>query len=366
MSRYDCVLTINLQLFAGSQEKTEKATPKRRQDARKKGQVLVSREVNTVVLLLVSLVVLRLSGGYIFNVLFKNIKDIYSGWKDVIRCFDSGNFTKLFIDLTLVALKCTVFVMCAVLLTGLAVNYAQVGFLLTGETLKFKFDRLNPVNGIKRILSPRGAVELLKAILKIAFAGYVAYQYLNVHSKDAARLMDMRVPEQAAFIGNMAVDAGIKICMALLALAIADYGYQWWDYEKNLKMSKQEIKEEYKQLEGNPEIKSKIKQKQRQMAMMRMMQEVPKADVVITNPTHFAVAVKYDQNIANAPVVVAKGTDYMALKIKEIAKQSNIEVVENKPLARTLYEKVDIGEAIPPELYQAVAEVLAFVYSLKK
>lgn len=154
--------------------------------------------------------------------------------------------------------------------------------------------------------------------------------------------------------------------MAMLVIGVMDYGYQWWEYEKSLRMTKQEVKEEYKETEGNPQIKSRIKQKQRQISMRRMLQDIPKADVVITNPTHFAVAVKYDSNVADAPIVLAKGQDYIALRIKEIAKENNVEIVENKPLARTLYETVEIGGKIPPELYQAVAEVLAYVYNLKR
>ena len=167
------------------------------------------------------------------------------------------------------------------------------------------------------------------------------------------------------YICSTAINLAIRICVVLVILGIFDYGYQWWQYEKDLKMSKQEVKEEYKQTEGNPEIKSRIKQKQRQMSMRRMMQEVPKADVIITNPTHYAIAIKYDAKVSDAPVVIAKGQDYLALRIKEVAKENKVEIIENKPLAKTLYDTVDIGKSIPPELYQAVAEIIAFVYNLK-
>jgi flagellar biosynthetic protein FlhB len=189
--------------------------------------------------------------------------------------------------------------------------------------------------------------------------------YLEGQAVNVLNTLDMDVFATAVYIGTTSVNVGIRMCIVLLIMGIMDYGYQWWEYEKNLKMSKQEVKEEYKQMEGNPEIKSKIKQKQRQISMRRMLQDVPKADVVITNPTHFAIAVKYDPEISDAPVVLAKGQDYIALRIKEMAKENKVEIVENKPLARALYETVEIGGRIPPELYQAVAEVLAFVYGLK-
>jgi flagellar biosynthetic protein FlhB len=178
--------------------------------------------------------------------------------------------------------------------------------------------------------------------------------------------MDMEPLESVSYIASLCINVAIRVSFSLLFIALLDYVYQWWDYEKSLRMTKQEIKEEYKQMEGNPEIKGKIKQKQRQMSMRRMMAEVPKADVVITNPTHFAIAIKYDASKGEAPIVLAKGQDFIAQRIKEIARENKVEIVENKPLARQIYASVEVGEAIPQELYQAVAEVLAFVYSLKK
>jgi flagellar biosynthesis protein FlhB len=208
-------------------------------------------------------------------------------------------------------------------------------------------------------------VELAKSIFKIVVIGYIAYSYLMGERNNIINTMNLDPLNIAIYIGSTSINVAIRICVALILMSALDYAYQWWEYEKNLRMSKQEIKEEYKQVEGSPEVKSKIKQRQRQISMKRMMQQVPKADVIITNPTHFAVAVKYDAKVSDAPIVIAKGQDFIALRIKEVGKENKIEIVENKPLARNLYDTVDVGQAIPPELFQAVAEILAFVYSLK-
>lgn len=356
---------INLQLFAGGSagEKTEKATPKKRNDARKKGQVLQSREISSAMVLMFVFVTVRILGSNIYNQITSYTKYVLTEYPQLENFSDV--LPRMFVDSVTVILKIAGPILAVALLAGTAASYAQVGFLFTLETLSVKFSRINPLTGMKRIFSMRGLVELLKSVLKIIIIGYVAYAYINSQAADMLRTMDMDVMAIASFIGQTTLNVAIRICVALVLLGILDYAYQWWEYEKSLRMSKQEVKEEYKQTEGNPEIKSKIKQKQRQLSLRRMMQEVPKADVVITNPTHFACAIKYDSGVALAPVVVAKGQDYLALRIKETARENNVEIVENKVLARTIYETVDIGEAIPQELYQAVAEILAFVYSLK-
>lgn len=357
---------LNLQLFAQSAgDKTEKATPKKRKDARKKGQVLQSREINSALVLMLVFVTLRIFGSHMYNEILQYTRKVLTEYPKIEDMFMPDILVKVFVDSVTVFLKVTAPVLAVALLTGLVAGYAQVGFLFTLETLAPKFSRINPFSGLKRIFSPRGAVEMAKAILKITIIGYVAYSYLNGQADSIVKMMDMDVIRIAAMIGTVSINVAIRICIVLIILSLFDYAYQWWEYEKNLKMTKQEVKEEYKQTEGNPEIKSKIKQKQRQMSMRRMMQEVPKADVVITNPTHFACAIKYDAGVTDAPVLVAKGQDYIAMRIKEVAKESKVEIVENKALARTIYDTVDIGKAIPPELYQAVAEILAFVYSLK-
>ena len=356
---------VNLQLFAEG-DKTEKATPKKRQEARKKGQVLQSREITSALILIFIFIGIRIFGGQIYSEIAAFTKRIITEYPKIEDLYSINMLSKLFMDTVTVILKTTAPILAIAVITGMLAGYAQVGFLFTMETLTMKFERINPLSGLKRIFSLRAIVELVKSIGKVAIIGYIAYSYLKGEVNNVLGLMDMDAMGVAVYIGTTSLNVAIRICVALVILGVLDYFYQWWEYEKNLKMSKQEVKEEYKQTEGNPEIKAKIKQKQRQISMRRMLHEVPKADVVITNPTHFAVAVKYDTSVSSAPVVIAKGQDFIALRIKEAAKENKIEIVENKPLARTLYETVDIGEAIPPELYQAVAEVLAFVYSLKK
>lgn len=357
-------LKVDLQFFAEG-DKTEKATPKKRQDARKKGQVLQSRDITTAMVLILIFIGLRVFGEFIYSEITAFTKKIFVEYTTIEDLFNFNMLSRLFVETVTVILKTCAPILAIAVIAGLIGNYAQVGFLFTTETLRMKFDRINPLSGLKRIFSMRAVVELVKSILKISVIGYVAYSYLNNEVVNVLSLMDMTPIGIAVYIGTTSINVAIRICIVLLLLGILDYGYQWWEFEKNLKMTKQEVKEEYKQTEGNPEIKAKIKQKQRQISMRRMMAEVPKADVVITNPTHFAVAVKYDASVSAAPVVIAKGQDFIALRIKEAAKENKVEIVENKPLARTLYETVDIGEAVPPDLYQAVAEVLAFVYSLK-
>ncbi|NJD02744.1 MAG: flagellar biosynthesis protein FlhB [Ruminiclostridium sp.] len=357
---------INLQLFAqNAGDKTEKATPKKRQDARKKGQVFQSREISSALVLMLVFVTLRIFGSYMYNEILSFTKKVLTEYPKINDLFMPDILLRVFIDSIVVFFKAIAPILAVAVLTGFIAGYAQVGFLFTLETLSPKFNRINPFSGFKRVFSPRGAVELAKAVLKVSVIGYVAYAYLNGQAESILKMMDMDIIRIAGMIGTVSINVAIRICMVLIILSLFDYAYQWWEYERNLKMTKQEVKEEYKQTEGNPEIKSKIKQKQRQMSMRRMMQEVPKADVVITNPTHFACAVRYDSKVTVAPVLIAKGRDYTAIRIKEIAKENKVEIVENKVLARTLYDAVDIGEAIPPELYQAVAEILAFVYSLK-
>lgn len=358
--------TIDLQLFAGdSGDKTEKATPKKRKDAREKGQVLQSKEINTALLLLSVFLGVKLFGGYIYNSISLFLKTLITEYAKTSDTFSISTVYKIFAEIGTILLKTMGPLLAIALVTSLIVEYAQVGFLFTMKTLGFKFDRINPLKGIKRMFSMRSLVELLKSIIKVIIVGFVAYSYMAGETIKVLNLARMDIISVALYIVQASLGVAIRICIALVIIAALDYLYQWWDFEKGLKMTKQEVKEEYKQMEGNPEIKSKIKQKQRQISMRRMLQDVPKADVVITNPTHFAVAIRYDEKKSAAPIVTAKGQDFMAMRIKEVAKENKIEIVENKQLARTLYSTVNIGEAIPPELYQAVAEVLAFVYSIK-
>jgi flagellar biosynthetic protein FlhB len=277
----------------------------------------------------------------------------------------AGNASVLFNQLMLQSLMMLVPVFIITVVVAVLSNYLQVGFLFTGEPLVPRLNKLNPIEGAKKIFSLRSAIDFLKSVLKMAIIGYVVFTTIW---NEKANLMDLaRLPLENVFIftSSLTLKLGIKIGLILVVLAILDYFYQKFEYEKSLRMSKQDIKDEYKKTEGDPLIKGKIREKQRKMALQRMMQEVPKADVVITNPTHFSVALKYDAKEMQAPTVVAKGTDYVALKIRELAKQNGVMIMENKPLARALYAQVEIGDTIPSDLFQAVAEVLAYVYKVK-
>jgi len=360
-------IRLNYQLFAsgGGADKTEKATPKKKGDARKKGQVFQSREMSASLILIIMIVTIKAFGSIIYGQITRYMKKALTEYLTMTDTLDVSIVAKLFIDGIMVLAKTVLPIFLVAVLAALIAGYAQVGILFTLETLKPQGNRINPLSGFKRIFSMRSLVELVKSIIKIVIVGWVAYSYLKSKANEVVTLMNADLLKVLSFIGNAAFTVALRICFAMVILGLFDFLYQKFDYEKNLKMTKQEVKDEYKQTEGNPEIKGRIKQKQRQMSMRRMMQDIPKADVVITNPTHFAVAIKYDAQKSSAPFVVAKGQDYIALRIKQIAKDNKVQIVENRPLARTLYSTVDIGEAIPPELYQAVAEILAFVYNLK-
>lgn len=353
---------LNLQLFAG--EKTEKATPKRRQEARKKGQVLKSPEVNSVLILLASFLILRFFLGSMINQIQDFINNLWNQFSGVNLTIET--VTPLFFSLILLFFKLIVPLIGTVAVTGIIANLIQIGFLITTESLQIKLTRINPLEGLKRIFSKKALIELIKSIAKIGLISYIALSSVKDQINKFPYLMDMEVPGVLTFLGQLLFNILWKIALLLAILAVLDYLYQKYEYETNLKMSKQEIKDEYKNIEGDPLIKSKIREKQRQMAMRRMMQEVPFADVIITNPTHFAVAIKYDAQTMDAPTVIAKGQDLVALRIKEIAKKNGVITVENKSLARLLFYNVDINEQIPENLFQAVAEILAFVYRLKQ
>ena len=357
------LLQLDLQFFAG--EKTEKATPKKRQDARKKGQILKSQDVTSALVLLSVFLFLLIAASFM---------------RDGIMSFFSQTFSKymrvdtLSIELVVKVYKEVLSEMAVIILPIMAIaviagvigNFLQFGLLFTTEPLKFDLTKLDPVKGIKRLFSTRALIELLKSVLKISLIGTVTTMILWINISNVLSL-SFKSPWAALItVSKLTVLMGIAASIVLLFIAVLDYFYQKFEYEKNLKMSKQDIKDEYKNTEGDPLIKSKIKQRQREMAMRRMMQEVPQADVVITNPTHYAIALKYDEETMDAPKVVAKGTDFIAQKIKLIAKENDVVMVENRPLARAMYDQVEIGQRIPNEFFKAVAEVLAYVYRVKR
>ncbi|WP_019638063.1 flagellar biosynthesis protein FlhB [Paenibacillus fonticola] len=352
---------LNLQLFAG--EKTEKATPKKRQDARKKGQVAKSQDLSGSIVLLSAFLCLLMFGGFIKERLILLFSDVY--FHRMNMDVTKENVMTMFGDYMFQILLLLAPVFLVVVVMAVIANYAQVGFLLTGEPFKIQFKKLDPIKGFKRIFSMRSLVEFLKSLLKLTIIGYLVYSTVWGARGNIAALGHVTIEDAFYFTSKLTMNLGLKIGAALFVLAVLDYLYQKYEHEKNLKMSKQDIKDEYKKMEGDPLIKGKIRERQRRMALQRMMQEVPKADVIITNPTHFAVALKYEGSEMDAPQIVAKGQDYVALRIREIAKEHGVIIMENKPLARALFQRAEIGDSIPADLFQAVAEVLAYVYRMK-
>ncbi|KAB2337525.1 flagellar biosynthesis protein FlhB [Cytobacillus depressus] len=356
------LIILDLQLFAG--EKTEKATPKKRQDSRKKGQVAKSQDVNTAVVLISVFLFLLFGGPYLIDIVFNIMTHTFNQF--MLMELSEANVQTLFLAILKEVVLFLGPIMLVAMIAGIAANYMQVGFLFSTEVIQPKLEKLNPIKGFKRIFSMRAIVELFKSILKIGFVGIVTFAVLWSRIDEILVLSQKSVGTALVTLGSLTVQMGLFASGALLFLSLLDFLYQKYDFEKNIRMSKQDIKDEHKNIEGDPLIKSKIKQKQREMAMRRMMQEVPNADVVITNPTHFAVALKYDETKLDAPYVVAKGVDFVAQKIKLIAKEQDIITIENRPLARALYSQAEIGDAIPEEFFKAVAEILAHVYRIKK
>jgi flagellar biosynthetic protein FlhB len=244
-------------------------------------------------------------------------------------------------------------------------DLVQVKWKPTGKPLQPKLSKINPIKGLKRIFSMNSVAELVKSLLKIGLAIPIVYFYIRDKVGLIYSFYDMPLMQAIILAGTTIIDLGIRISAIYIIIAAADFGYQKWKFHKDMMMSKQEVKDEYKNSEGDPQVKGKIKRKMMEASRRRMMQKLPEADVVITNPTHYAVAIKYEPAERDAPYVIAKGEAYLAQKIKEVAKEHGIEIVENKPVARALYHNVEIGESVPPELYQAVAEILAFVYHLQ-
>jgi flagellar biosynthetic protein FlhB len=366
------LLEYNLQFFAQEGpggEKTEPATEKKLSDARKEGQVAKSREIANGLGLLALFLVLRFWVGTMGNQFLDVFTDVYGRIDDTVtfwQGFTPENDTFVIFRSMLWQ---AVVIMAPIMLVGVAVAFisdvAQVKWKPTTKPLKPKFNRMNPISGFKKIISVNSLVELIKSIAKIGLIVYICYNYLKDKWSLLFLLYDMPLLQALQLIATTVTDLGIRVAAIYMIIALADYIYQKVKFARDMRMTKQEIKDEYKQQEGDPQIKGKIRQRMREASQRRMMQDLPKADVVITNPTHYAVAIKYDPEVADAPLVLAKGEDYLAAKIKEIARENNVEIVENKPLARMLYANVDVGQAVPPELYQAVAEVLAFVYHLQ-
>lgn len=348
-----------------SGEKTEKATPRRRQEERKKGNIFQSKDLVTVASLLAMFHGLRILGPEMLRILESTVVEFFLLSAQTTSLI--GEDARRFLIKGLWVFAQTALPM-LLLCASIAVvgTLAQTRLMFSTEAWAFKWNRLNPLEGMKRMISLRSLVELFKALIKILLLGFLIYRQLVQRWTQIPRLMDASPQQALAFLGNLLMAVVNVAAGIFLVLAIMDYFYQWWEFEKKIKMSKQDLKEEYKRTEGDPQLKGKIKEKQRQMAANRMMQKVPEADVIIRNPTHYAVAIAYDRNIGQAPRVLAKGADHLALKIIEIGEEHGVVITENRPLARGLYEGVELDQEIPEAFYQPVAEVLAVVYSLKE
>lgn len=367
----DYLLRYNLQFFADGPggEKTEPATAKKLQDAREEGQVAKSREVGNAFGLIALFLILKV---YI-ETMGKNFVDLfnstYNKIPEVVTDMSATAAQNPIINFLNNAIIVLLTIIAPVLIIGFAVAFisevVQVKWKVTTKPLIPKFSRINPLSGFKKIFSKQAIFELVKSLLKIFIVLFVAYKTIEGDMDKLLVLYDIPFSEAVLYVGSVAINVGFTISITYLIIAILDFAYQKYKFNEDMKMTKQEVKDEYKNVEGNPEIKGKQKQRMREASQRRMMQDLKDADVVITNPTHLAVALRYNPEIDKAPVVLAKGADYLAAKIKEVAAENEIEIVENKPLARMLYTNVDIGMQIPPELYQAVAEILATVKNLE-
>ena len=345
-------------------DKTEEATPKRRKDERKKGHVVMSQDISSAVSMLLSFVVLKVMGQSMGQTLSTGVRGMILRTKDSISGYADLRAHLLQALPTVLGVILPIMVVCTAVTIG--ATLAQSRLLVSSELLKPQFNRLNPIEGIKNLFSVRSLFELFKSILKVLLVGVVVYFSIRPQLHNILLLYNSPLSSSLSWLCGLLVDVGIRVAVVMLILGAMDYFFQWRQYEKDLRMSKEEVKEEYKQTEGNPEIKGKIKSMQRKLARQRMMQDVPKADVVLRNPTHYAVALKYEHGKQRAPVCLAKGANEVALRIVEIAEENHVHIEENPPLTRALFKAVEIGQEIPSEFYQAVAEILAYIYRLRR
>lgn len=344
-----------------SGERTEQATEKRRADFRQKGQVAQSKEVQTAAMMASTLLLWFFYAPLFWNKLAASLAGV---WKICASYEVTPNaIVNLLILLTQRTALLLAPLLLMVLVVGFLSSFLQVGWLFTAKPLQPDFSKLNPIAGAARFVSKRSLVEVVKSLAKVLLIGVVSYKVVFNEFEGALLLIDMDVIETVRFLGRVAAGVLVKACGIVVLLGLFDFLYVRWEMEQKMKMTKQEQKEEFKEAEGDPHIKSRIRSLQQQMARRRMMAEVPKADVIVTNPTHLSVALRYDRQTMDAPQIVAKGADHTAMRIREIATEHRVPLVENKPVARVLY-KVEIGQPVPEEMFKAVAEILAYVYNL--
>jgi flagellar biosynthetic protein FlhB len=346
------------------QEKTEQATPRHREESRKKGQVAKSMEVSSAALILFCFLTLNFLASYLYHQISSLLIGTLSDMSSIH--LSMTNFRSLSFFWMLSFAKILLPIVLSLAVVALAVNFAQVGVVFSAEPLSPKLDKLNIVKGMKRIFSKQSLFNLVRDVIKLLIIGYVSYVTIKSEMHSYVPLADKDVWQILVFASKMVFRVAMRTALALIILSVLDYAFQKWQFEQGLRMTRHQLKEELKMTEGDPLIRSRIRRIQREMARRRMMKEVPQADVVVTNPASLAVALKYDAQRMSAPTVIAKGQRLLASKIKEIAIQHSIPIVEDKPLAQALYKAVEVGMQIPANLYRAVAEVLAYVYSLKR
>ncbi len=345
------------------QEKTERATPKRKQEAREKGNVPRSIEVNSAAILLIVSLAFLILGNHLYRNLLSIMAKVLGHLNSI--SVTTASFPVLMRDGGIAFTVLMGPILLSIIVAGIVSNVIQSGLVFSGHSIEPKLEKISPASGFKRLFSLRSLEELIKNILKMLIIGYIGYVTLRGEQSHFLDLIDQDVAQILAFIASISLKLCVRVGVVFILLAILDFAYQKYEYEKNLKMTKQEVKDEYKQIEGDPLIKSRIRSMQRERARHRMFQDVPQADVVIVNPTHVAVALKYDPEKMSAPKVVAKGMRKIAEKIKQVAREHNIPVVERPLVARMLYKSANVGDEVPADLYQLVAEILAHVYQMK-
>lgn len=367
LADHNFIIQYDLQFFAKDGpggEKTEPATSKKLSDARSEGQVCKSRELDQALALVGLFLTLKVAVSFMGSTFLEVFSDIYNKIPDTEAATELSTVAVMSYmqHAALLSLKLAGPFFAVGFVIAFVSNLVQVKWKVSTKPLQPKLDKFNPVNGFKRMFSKDSLFELLKSIVKITMIAIIAYTSIRSHLQEIFLLYHITLNQAIALVGSIVIDVGLKIAIVYCVVGAVDYLYQKHKFNEDMKMTKQEVKDEMKNSEGDPQIKSKQRQRMQEASRRRMMQDVPQADVVITNPTHYAVALKYDAGTGTAPILVAKGADLIAQRIKEIARENKVEIVENKPLARMIYTNVEIGREIPPELYQAVAEILAAVY----
>ncbi|WP_324824539.1 flagellar biosynthesis protein FlhB [Sinanaerobacter sp. ZZT-01] len=345
--------------------KTEKATPKKRRDERKKGNIFSSKDIGTVL----SLAMVFFTIKAMFPIIYKKVAGCIYHYINGVYEIQTLSLTisrEILIDAMMNIAVIMVPIFSVSILAAVIGVGAQTRFLFSKDSLKPKFNRLNPLEGIKKIVSLKSFIEVLKGLIKITIIGYILYMFFRDRAGDLIKTLFLGIEASVSYVLNSVMSMVYMVCIVFVFIAGFDFLYQRWDYERQIRMTKQEVKEEYKQMEGDPKVKGKIKELQRKMAMSRMMQSVPDADVIIRNPTHYAVALKYDIKKDAAPYVVAKGQDELALRIVYVAEQNGVYVIENRELTRAIYAASSLDQEIPLEYYGAVAEILALVYRIRE